>query len=618
MCGIVGIISPDPGKFSISLIQKMTQALSHRGPDGESSWANPSGHVLFGHRRLAIIDLSENGSQAMHYGNRYTIVYNGEIYNYVELKETLLKKGYVFKSHSDTEVILAAYDCYKERCLEMFDGMFAFTIWDEELKTIFAARDRFGEKPLYYSYDDSSNHLWFASEVKALVAGGIQAPINDEKLLMFLGLGQTENPQDAEGTFYQNVRQLPPAHFLIYRPLEKKLLVKEYWKLDKEKQVSISKENAIKRFRELLTTSVARRLRSDVPLGTSLSGGLDSSALVATIHGLTNMSGALKTFSAVFPGFEKDESFFIRSVTESFALEQRSVTPTPEEFVRDFQKLLYHHEAPVSSASVYVQYRVFELAKENNIKVLLDGQGADEVLAGYTKYIHWHLQELLNSYRFSDFNSEKKAFIANKIPFQWSWKNYASAFAPHLSKNTLEEKELNTIRRNDDMNKDFVHQNLNKDFVQKPYVSKLNDILYFNTFRSGLSELLRYADRNSMAHGREVRLPYLNHELVEFIFSLPSSFKIHNGWTKWILRKSVEEMLPAEIVWRTDKVGFEPPQKSWMKNDRIQDYIYESKKNLVTRRILNSSVLSKKNQPHDAYAADNLDWRYLVAGQLVK
>jgi asparagine synthase (glutamine-hydrolysing) len=618
MCGIAGIISSEPGRFNHSTIKKMNHALAHRGPDGDSNWENPSGHVLFGHRRLSIIDLSLNGGQAMHYKNRYTIIYNGEIYNYVELKELLSKKGYVFKTQSDTEVILAAFDCYKISCLELFDGMFSFAIWDESEQTLFAARDRFGEKPFFYYYDETDRVLWFASEIKALIAAGIETSIDNEKLLMFIGAGYTETPGDKNGTFYRNIKQLPPAAFLIYQLSKKEFHIKEYWILNKEYRISITEEDAIEKFNELFTISVTRRLRSDVPLGTSLSGGLDSSAVAAKIFERNSTSIGRKSFSAIFPGFIKDESVYIEKITEAFNLERHTVTPTAGEFIRDLPLLMHHHEGPISSASVYLQYRVFELAKKHDVKILLDGQGADEILGGYTKYIHWHLQELLKQNKFSGLKSEKKSLRINEVPFEWGWKNYASALLPKLSKRTLEEKEITLIKRNSDIDQDFAFQNLNRDLISKPHVTKLNDILYFDTRDSGLGELLRYADRNSMAHGREVRLPFLNHELVEFVFSLPSSFKIHNGWTKWILRKSIEKSLPPEIVWRKNKVGFEPPQKSWMENKLVQDYIYECKRNLVKKKILRSSVLNKKIQPHDAYAADNLDWRYLVAGELLK
>ena len=618
MCGIAGIITYDRNRFTDSVVQKMTTALAHRGPDGDSFWSNPNQQVLFGHRRLSIIDLSESGSQAMHYRDRYTIIYNGEIYNYLEIKDELISKGYEFGSHSDTEVILAAYDCYKEKCLDLFDGMFSFAIWDEKEQSLFAARDRFGEKPFFYLFDDQGNILWFASEIKALVAAGLTTSVNSESLLVYLGLGYTENPSDNEVTFFQKIKQLPPAYYLTYHLSQKKLTTQPYWRLDKEKQIAISENSAIDTFQHLLTTSIRRRLRSDVPLGTSLSGGIDSSSITAIIHELVNASPTRKTFSFVSPGFIKDESTHINRVTNAFNLQNFTVTPTAEDFAKDLEKLLYHHEMPVSSASVYLQYRLFQLAKSHDVKVLLDGQGADEVLAGYSKYIHWYLQDLLYRNRLSDFHREKKALHKNQIAFTWTLKNYASSKLPQFAKTQLDNRELNAIRRNDDLNKDFVEESFNRKFSAKPYIAKLNDILHFNTCVSGLGELLRYADRNSMAHGREVRLPFLSHELVEFIFSLPPQYKIHDGWTKWILRKGVENKLPPETVWRKDKIGFEPPQKSWMENSLVKDYIHESKKNLVAKKILKPAVLNKKNQPHEAYAADNLDWRYLVAGQLLK
>lgn len=618
MCGIAGIITYDRDRFETPVVEKMAASLAHRGPDGSSTWINPTRQVLFGHRRLSIIDLGESGRQAMHYQERYTIIYNGEIYNYIEIKEQLQRKGHHFKTNSDTEVILAAYSEYKERCLEHFDGMFSFAIWDEQQQSLFAARDRFGEKPFYYVLDESKNILWFASEIKALRVAGIETVVDPQRLLIFLTTGATDDPSDHTATFFSNVKQLPAAHLLVYSLRNKKFTVDQYWKLNKEKQVTVSESTAIETFNNLFLTSVTRRLRSDVPLGTSLSGGLDSSSVSAIIYDQAKSIEYRKTFSVMFPGFAKDESCYIKKVVSAFNLENYAVTPTAGDFANDLEKLLYHHEVPISSASVYIQYRVFELAKKNDVKVLLDGQGADEILAGYGRYIHWYLQELLHQNKFSEFNREKKYLRANQIPFEWAWKNYSAAKLTGLSKSMLEKKELNTIRRNDDIDKGFLTDSLNNLVIDKPHVSKLNDILYFSTCRMGLGELLRNADRNSMAHGREVRLPFLNHELVEFIFSLPSKYKIHNGWTKWIERKAVENKLPSEIVWRKDKIGFEPPQKSWMEHHSVSEYLHDSKRTLVKQKILHPSVLDKKNQPHDAYAADGKDWRYLVAGQLLK
>ena len=283
MCGIAGIVSLEPGKFASSVVQLMTDAIAHRGPDDKSCWVNSSQRVLFGHRRLSIIDLSESGRQAMHYRDRYTIIYNGEIYNYLEIKVQLQKKGYEFFTRSDTEVILAAYDCYNEDCLAYFDGMFAFALWDEEEQKLFAARDRFGEKPFFYSYDEAGKSLWFASEIKSLRAGGVITEIDQSQLLAYLALGYTDNPSDLSATFFSRVRQLPPAHFLSFKVGTGRLSTTCYWRLNKDRQIVISEKNAIETFTELFARSVDRRLRSDVPIGTSLSGGIDRSAITAAI-----------------------------------------------------------------------------------------------------------------------------------------------------------------------------------------------------------------------------------------------------------------------------------------------------------------------------------------------
>jgi len=280
--------------------------------------------------------------------------------------------------------------------------------------------------------------------------------------------------------------------------------------------------------------------------------------------------------------------------------------------ITDFEKLCYHQEEPFTSSSIYAQYKVFELAKEHGVKVLLDGQGADEILAGYSKYIPWFLQELLRK-KTGNFRKELTAFKKQGISFDWGLKNYFAAFFPLQVPNYLEKRDIKKIKRNNDIDNNFKQQFLDVQSIYKPLVVKLNDILYFNTNQFGLEELLRYADRNSMAHGREIRLPFLNHELVIFINSLSSQYKMHDGWTKWILRKTTDDMLPKEIVWRKDKIGYEPPQKLWMQNGILREYIHEAKKKLVGQHILKPEVLGKKNQPLDAHAADNFEWRYLNA-----
>ena len=596
----------------------MADSLAHRGPDGEGFWINKDHSVGFAHRRLSIIDLSQAAAQPMHYLQQYSIVYNGEIYNYIELKRELKKSGYHFNTESDTEVILAAYDCYKERCLQYFDGMFAFSIWDEKEQCLFAARDRFGEKPFYYYTE--KNVFAFASEMKGLWAAGIDKSIENKMILNFITLGYVQNPANKSQTFYKNIFSLPPAHFLKFYPKNDHCTIEHYWDIDKQAQIKISEEAAIKTFDTFLYTAVNRRLRSDVPVGASLSGGLDSSSIVYYIKKqLDGDRNNLKTFSAIFPGFEKDEQKYIRQVSSQFKIENFTVIPTADTLLKDFEKLCYHQEEPFPSASIYAQYKVFELAKKQNIKVLLDGQGADEMLAGYHKYVHWYLQEMVSRNKFSGAAKERRLLHKNHVDFHWNIKNMMAAFLPSHASIALEKKEYNKIIHNNDVTKNLMGYLKGREWegIHKPVVTKLNDILYFNTVQNGLEELLRYSDRNAMAHGREVRLPFLYDEMVKFIFSLPSSFKIKNGYTKYLLRKLMENKLPQNIVWRTDKIGYEPPQKKWMETPLMKDFLYEAKEKLVKEDMLKPQVLAKKARSHHAHDADSFDWRYLCVAQMM-
>src|SRR6202000_256445 len=294
-----------------------------------------------------------------------------------------------------------------------------------------------------------------------------------------------------------------------------------YWDIDPGKNISISETDAIEKLISLLTTSVKRRLRSDVDFGTSLSGGLDSSSILSLINYLKGDIKVTKTFSAIFPGFEKDESPFIQTVVDKFKTDNFKIEPTIDGFINDLEKVCYHQEEPFSSSSIYIQYKVFELAKQNNIKVLLDGQGADETLAGYHKYYHWYLQQLATRGKFGQIHRERRSIADKNISIDWGMKNYMAAyFYPHTAV-FLERKEYNKIIKSKDINPDFVAALQGREWegIKKSSINKLSDILYFNTMELGLEELLRFADRNSMAHGTEVRLPFLNHRLVEFVFS---------------------------------------------------------------------------------------------------
>lgn len=619
MCGIAGILSPDTKSVTRQRLQRMTDVLQHRGPEGDGFWISEEGTVGFGHRRLSIIDLSVAAAQPMHYLDRYTITYNGEIYNYLEIKETLENKGYHFTSHSDTEVVLAAYACYGKECLQHFDGMFAFAIYDTHDKCLFCARDRFGEKPFYYHYSYPRTQFVFGSEMKALWSIGINKKMDHEMLLNYLTLGWVQSPVNKQQTFFEEILSLPPAHYLIYKMgdgSEPYLEVRSYWDLDKETEISDCSNDFVKeKFLNLFTTSVQRRLRSDVPIGSSISGGLDSSSIVAITQKLLNNHGHQKTFSAVFPGFEKDESKQIEAVVQQFGLENFKVSPDADDFINDFEKLVFHQEEPFQSSSIYAQFKVYELAKQQGVTVILDGQGADETMAGYTKYYQWYWQEKIAGRQWKEAKKEIELARQNGQQVNWGWKNYLAAFMPQLAANQQNKIYYKKQANHPDITDDFFTGNFDKTKLFKPTVTRLNDILYFNTIQFGLEELLRYADRNSMAHSREVRLPFLNHELVQFVFSVPSAFKIYEGFTKQILRLSMSDLLPESIVWRKDKVGFEPPQKQWMKQLKVEELIVESRQKLVKQGILKPEVLQRPVRHQGAHEAGNFDWRYLCASQ---
>jgi asparagine synthase (glutamine-hydrolysing) len=613
MCGIAGIVSNNPGLVSKQRLQKATGTLIHRGPEAEGFYSNTSQTAALGHRRLCIIDLSEAAAQPLSYLGRYHLVHNGEIYNYVELREDLKKKGYAFQSESDTEVIAAAFAAYGKDCLQHFDGMFAFAIWDDQEQELFAARDRFGEKPFFFYFD--GEQLAFASEMKALWSMGIERQVNKSLLYNFLSIDYTANPADPQETFFENIYKLPAASFLTYSLTNQQAAIEKYWQLYPEVNSTLSEEEAVEQFSRLFSASIKNRLRSDVAIGTSLSGGLDSSAIVAFCDEPTAAHYTHKCFTASFKGFERDELQFAQRVAHQFNLEHHVAELSAPDVVALMQQVMAAQEEPIASASPLAQYKTYELAKKNGVTVLLDGQGADEVLAGYHKYYKWYWLELYRNRRLSQ-SQEVKAAQALGVKESFGLTQKLAALFPELAAGLLQSSKARRAFKHPDLNRDFAFTHKRHLNYSTPPGFDLNSALYFNTFVYGLEELLRMADRNSMAHSLEVRLPFLNHQLVAFLFTLPPHFKIHQGWTKWLLRRAAASRLPNEIVWRKDKTGFEPPQRQWMRDQRVQEAIQQAKEVLVKNDILDASVLEKKNQPHDAHVADNRVWKYWSAAYL--
>ncbi len=599
MCGIAGIISFTK-KIQVDRVKRMTDAIKHRGPDSEGIWIHPdTQHVAFGHRRLSIIDLSDKASQPMHFLNRYTITFNGEIYNYIELRQQLEKFGYRFNTQSDTEVLLVLYHHYQEYCLKMLDGMFSFAIYDNENQDIFCARDRFGEKPFYYFFNQEQ--FVFASEIKALFAYGIPKEMNDKNIFYYLAYSSVEDPFCPDETVYRNIYKLHPGTYMKIKVSSQEYERKKYWDLAAiqtlEHTANLNEREVATEFFELLKASVKLRLRSDVPVGSSLSGGLDSSAIVCLMNELIKES-ALKTeqvvFSARFRGSALDEGHYMNLVKNQTHVQSYETFVDQQVLTDELEKIVYHQEEPFVSSSIAAQWEVMKLAKNHQIKVLLDGQGADEYLAGYLGY-------------YKVFFSELKKY--SKQSFHQQIQSYNDVHGlNYLENNSLNNSGLvnEMIKRARSIRNKYIipsfMKDLNAEFsttykkFPNPYLQfdKLNDSLLHSTVNGALGNLLRYADKNSMAFSREIRLPFLDHKLVEYVTSLPPTFKINNGWTKFILRKAVEDLIPKEIVWRKDKIGYMPPQGEWLKNKRVVELLHESVEFLKKRGYVKSIDEDKK------------------------
>jgi asparagine synthase (glutamine-hydrolysing) len=599
----------------LHVLKNMTDAIAHRGPDGEGQWLNEEGKVGLGHRRLSIIDLTICGAQPMKVTDRYVIVFNGELYNYVELKKQLQAKGYSFHSESDTEVLVLMYDAYRERCLQYFDGMFAFVIYDRKENRVFGARDRFGEKPFFYHLDQDLT-LHFASEIKALWQAGISRHMDEQFLFNYLAFGYVQDPKHPEKTFYREILKLPAASYFHYDLESGQLNIEKYWDIQPDQvNEDISEAEAMAKLDELLSASVKRRLRSDVPIGSSLSGGLDSSIIVSLLDRLDkHQQIKRKTFSASFPGFEKDETAYQKIIIENTSVDPHFVYPDEQSFLLNFKQIGYHQDEPFSSASINIQYEVFRKAKEEGTVVLLDGQGADEIFAGYHGYYFAYFDEL-KKYNAPALKREYAQYreLHNKNTINKTIELHRfhglRGMVPAGVKRMANKHLVKLPAARKIFSPDFFAANRNSFFAPHENFTTLNQSLYYSVFKMGLEELLRYADRNSMAHSREVRLPFLNHELVQFVFSLPGHFKIHEGWTKWILRKAYNGAIDDRIIWRKDKIGYEPPQSKWLNHAEFRGQIEKGIALMKEHKIMNPRMGNDKSM-----ARGPLQWKLAMMG----
>ena len=601
MCGIAGILRYDGAPIERASIEAMVGTLRHRGPDGEGVRLAPG--IACGSTRLAILDLTPASNQPFRdEGADLTLVFNGEIYNYVELRKELEGRGHAFHSRGDTEVLLRAYQEWGEDCPQHFNGMFAFAIWDGRRSRLLLARDRFGEKPLFISR--TSEGLAFASEMKAILAVQPERRRpNRQAIYRYLSRGDLNVD---EATFFDGIDSLPPAHTLVVEP-DGRERQQAYWH-PAASELPKARHERIEHLRELLFDAIRIRLRSDVTVGSSLSGGLDSSSIVAAIDAQKGLQQIRQgTFSARFRSETHDEGRFIKRLSRQVETEPHEVWVDADRFTAELSRLQYHQEEPIASSSPYAQWLVMELAQQHDTTVLLDGQGADEVLSGYDQahgmfWAHWLRQGRLDR------------FLGEVVSFS---RRYSGLRAPALFGvyYSLPEQLRDRLAGYYYRSENLVSEDLRHEFApahatsDHPFDDRLrNELVRWQT-TTQLPEFLRYADRSSMAFGREVRLPFLDHRLVEYCFALPPDLLLRRAVTKVALREAMRGIVPDTILDRKDKIAYAPPQERWLLGP-LQRWLQETLARAEGRDdVFNPEAVRNLRELATHDASDPLIWR---------
>lgn len=522
MCGILGLISKTDKKINKNDAILMRDKMEHRGPDDAGLLMEMNDRVALAHRRLSILDLSESGHQPMKSMNGNYICFNGEIYNYKELLDEFLSDEKI-NSKTDTEVLLKMMERYDTECLNNLNGMWSFIYYDVNNQKLIISRDRFGVKPLYY-YEDEEIFI-VSSEIKPILASPYyKKKLNQNSANIFLQTGLVDGIED---TFFEGIKRFPASHYMEYSLKDNSRTIIRYYDLKKSiYKVSDSYEENVKKFRELFIDSVRLRLRSDVPVGNCLSGGLDSSSIYSVVSNISD--GEVHSFSSKYEEEECDESYFYKSVTKMYPGINHETIPSYDNFEEKLKKIMYYIEEPCKAYGIISMWNVIELAKPH-VKVLLDGQGGDEVLAGYDFYLWYYILDLLESGIEDTDLSEQLQKIEDKKGYQF----------------------INSIN---DRLKSITSTN-----IEKFNSSYLNERLFEDLTTYMIPAFLRYEDKIGMAFSIEARFPFLDYRLINFVFSLGASNKIRNGWSKAILRDAMEGILHEEVCWRKDKKGYPTP-----------------------------------------------------------
>ncbi|MEO8665595.1 MAG: asparagine synthase (glutamine-hydrolyzing) [Ignavibacteria bacterium] len=597
MCGINGILyfhsfdKNKPKAFHEENMRRMNNEIIHRGPDSEGIHIDYP--LCFGFRRLSIIDLSENANQPMFNEDRsVAIIFNGEIYNYLELIPELKRKGHIFKTKSDTEVILHSYEEYGLDCVRKFNGMWAFALYDFKNKIFFASRDRFGVKPFYYYLDNDS--LIFSSEIKAILKVNNITNANHGKVFDYLSYGyKTSNGE----TFFEDIKELKPAHNLII--LNKEIRFVKYWDPEKYELKNESAEDAL---RSLVHDSVKIRYRSDVPVSILLSGGLDSTIIAKTTDELIEVhelqSESVTAFTAVFPGFMYDESAAVKEFLATCKhITPFEILPDNKHLLGSINDFVYGMGEPVFSTTSFAHYILMKEIKKQNVKVVLNGQGSDEVWSGYDRYfIGYFLLDLLlsepkNFLKQMNSISEKMKFSVKYILAQTAKAALSRRYSSYF-RAKYREKIIDTL------SKDFFTANYN--YFSNPDYKKLSSgnlsgYMKYNLQHQGFSQILHYEDHSSMQSSIEMRSPFIDYRLIELAFTLPTEKKIDHGVTKKILREVFKDKLPDSIINNYRKIGFATPFEDWMNEPGTKTFIDNvlNSRSFSDRKIFKAAKIRK-------------------------
>ena len=568
MCGIAGIFcQKGTTTFDVDLVGKMNFIQKHRGPDDEGLSVDTN--CILGHRRLSVIDLSTDGHQPfISDDGRFKLVFNGEIYNYIELRKELENSGWQFRTRTDTEVLLKAYVAYGKNCLQKFNGMFAFAIYDSQERSLFLARDRVGIKPLYYAIVDAT--LYFSSEIKALFSvPSLKPSINYQSLFDYLVFNRTDIYDE---TFIEEIKRIPKGCIGIFN--KNGLQISQWWNPnDYIGNRSVSDLKTVQRkIKDLLISSVKLRMRSDVPVGSCLSGGLDSSILIGILNSNCSVDRDYLTFTASFPGHPIDETRYIDLLKQEYPFRNIRTFPTAKKANDDLNAFVYANDEPTTNPSFYSQYCVMRLAREHGVTVLLDGQGGDESFAGYQYFHGFNMYGLLKEKKISQLGSELMKSILRRQDIS-VYQTLIFQILPDSMKKRL------LLRSVPYLQPEFFYHYIDNSRIYNEFfdIKDLNHSLVRH-FQYKLEHLLRMEDRNSMAFSIEARVPYLDYRLIEYVLGIPGAVKILGGETKYLQKRSLGKYTIPEILERTDKIGFGTPGDDWMltkdwKHSTSENYI---------------------------------------------